>query len=60
MSRGVPANPVSTGPTAIPQLHQQVTPASKSPASTPARIRKDKVYCGCPLIVVLVPPVCLY
>jgi len=46
MSRDVAASPVSTGPTAVPQLQQQVTPASKSPASTPARIRKDKVYFG--------------
>jgi hypothetical protein len=42
MSKDVAASPVSTGPTAVPQLQQQVTPASKSPSSTPARIRKDK------------------
>lgn len=46
MSRDVAASPVSTGPTPVLQLQQQVAPASKSPASTPARIRKDKVYFG--------------
>lgn len=60
MSRDVAASPVSTGPTAVPQLRQQAAPASKSPASTPARIRKDKVCCGYTLRVMLVPPVCLY
>ena len=47
-------SPVSTGPTAVPQLQQQIAPASKSPASTPARIRKDKVYFGYTQRVVLV------
>jgi hypothetical protein len=56
MSRDVAASAVSTGPTAVPQLQQQVAPASKSPASTPARIRKDKVHCGYTLRVVLVQP----
>jgi hypothetical protein len=60
MSRDVAANPVSTGHTAVPQLQQHVAPASKSPASTPARIRKDKVYSGYILRVVLVQPVCPY
>jgi len=60
MSRDVAASPVSSGPTPVPQLHQQVAPASKSPASTPARIRKDKVYLGYTLSVVLVQPVCPY
>ena len=60
MSRDVAASPVSTGPTAVPQLQQQVAPASKSPASTPARIRKDKVYFGYAQRVVLVQSACAY
>jgi len=60
MSKDVAASPVSTGPTAVPQLQQQVTPASKSPSSTPARIRKDKVYFGYTQRLLLFQSACLY
>jgi len=39
MARDVAASPVSTGPTPVQQLQRQVAPASKSPASTPARVK---------------------
>lgn len=60
MARDVAASPVSTGPTPVQQLQRQVAPASKSPASTPARVKKDKVCFGYTLSVVLVQPVCPY